>query len=149
MTILLIIGIFFGIVPKCDCVQMGYAEEKHDGQSKYNFNQLLDAIAIVESNNNPSAVGDNGRAVGAYQIHEIYVDDVNRILGKPYFSYADRWDAEKSRQMVYIYLNHYGRGKTTEAMARIHVGGPKGYKKKSTLRYWQKIKRVLDNEKHS
>lgn len=31
---------------------------------------FLDAVAVIESNNNPNAVGDSGRAIGAYQMHQ-------------------------------------------------------------------------------
>jgi len=113
------------------------------GPSTYNFDDLLNAIAVVESRNDPNAVGDGGKAIGAYQIHRIYVDDVNSILGWRFFSYKDRWSAAKSREMVGVYLRHYGKGKSLEAMARIHNGGPKGDKKKSTLDYLEKIKKEL------
>ena len=122
------------------------------------FAQLLDAIAIVESNNNPDAEGDFRRdvpmAIGAYQLWKIYVDDVNRIYGSE-FSYDDRWDAAKSREMVRLYLIHYGKrysrltGKpcTLEVLARIHNGGPNGFKKEATKKYWSKVKKELDKMK--
>lgn len=117
--------------------------------------QLLDAIAIVESNNNPNARGDFRRgvpmAIGAYQLWKIYVDDVNRIYGTEY-DYEDRWDAAKSREMVRLYLVHYGKrysrltGKpcTLEVLARIHNGGPNGFRKEATKSYWKKVQKVLD-----
>jgi len=112
--------------------------------------RLLDAIAIVESENNDHAVGDNGNAVGRYQLWRTYVDDVNRISHKN-FSYDDRRDPVKAREMVRIYLRHYGRvyerrtGKqaTSEVLARIHNGGPRGYQKTATLKYWMKIQKAL------
>ncbi len=39
-----------------------------EGISLGDWNDLLEAIRIVESNNNPDAVGDNGNAIGVYQI---------------------------------------------------------------------------------
>lgn len=114
--------------------------------------RLLNAIARVESNNNPRAEGDrdkngNPRAIGMYQIWKIYVDDVNRMSSKK-FTYEDRWDARKSREMVRIYIafysRHYkrttGREATVEVMARIHNGGPSGWRKDETRSYWKKIK---------
>jgi hypothetical protein len=118
----------------------------------------LDAIAVVESNNNPNARGDFRRgipmAIGAYQLWKIYVDDVNRIYNTD-FEYEDRWDAAKSREMVRLYLIHYGKrytrltGKpcTLEVLARIHNGGPNGFKKDATKKYWQKVKKELDKMK--
>jgi hypothetical protein len=109
------------------------------------FSDLLDAIEWVESKGDPWAVGDNGDAVGAYQIHEIYVRDVNRIglLGHN-FDFQDREDPVKSRKMVTIYLKHYGG--TFEEMARKHNGGPQGHKKESTKAYWLKVKARMERE---
>lgn len=113
------------------------------------YERFLDCLASVESGGNPQAIGDGGRAVGIFQLWKIYVDDVNRIIGKPQFDYADRLNPDKSRAMVKVYLNHYatekrlGRPATFEDMARIHNGGPNGYKKSSTVKYWQKIKRRM------
>jgi len=104
---------------------------------------LLDAIEFVESRGQSDAVGDKGNAVGAYQIWKIYVDDVNRILGQDKYSYDDRWDKGKSREMVRVYLRHYGKG-SLESMARIHNGGPNGWKKESTKKYWLKVKARME-----
>jgi hypothetical protein len=132
----------------CGCKEV-VANDKSD------FEKLLDAICIVESNGKADAVGDNGKAVGAYQLHKIYVDDVNSFpevkkAGKHY-TYEDRLDPEKSREITRWYLIHYGRvyqnsGKTLtlEVFARIHNGGPNGYKKKATEAYWVKVKAELD-----
>ena len=45
---------------------------------------LILALAMVESSFNPSAVGDNGDAVGLLQIHECVIQDVNRVYGTSY-----------------------------------------------------------------
>lgn len=111
---------------------------------------LLPALAGVESNNNAHAIGDNGCAVGILQIHPGYVQDVNRIAGTN-FTLEDRKCADKSFQMATIYLQHYGKayyhttGKTPtlEVLARIHNGGPCGYKKQVTIKYWTKVRRKL------
>jgi hypothetical protein len=42
--------------------------------------KLLRAIAIVESNADHEAIGDRGKAVGAWQMHEAAWDDANRLL---------------------------------------------------------------------
>jgi soluble lytic murein transglycosylase-like protein len=104
---------------------------------------LLDAIAHVESNNNPNAVGDNGRAIGSYQIHRRYWQDGIRILGVDW-KYRDARDPHKARQIVRAYLRYYGKGKSLLDMARIHNGGPNGHKKKATLGYSRKVKRILE-----
>ena len=113
------------------------------------FKDLLDAIEIIESGGDCNAVGDNGRAVGAYQIHLCYLEDANKQSWHKIFTENDRYDRQKSREMVRLYMDRYatygrlGREPTLEDMARIHNGGANGYKKESTKAYWQKIKRVL------
>jgi len=105
--------------------------------------ELLEAIAAVESSNNPNAYNKAEQAAGLYQIRPIYLEDVNRILGCDKYSLTDRFDPEKSREIVTVYLNYYGRDKDVESLSRIHNGGPKGYKKESTKPYWQKVKEKL------
>lgn len=103
---------------------------------------LLDAIAQVESRNNSRAVGDGGHARGMYQLHRTYWRDGTRIL-KVKWDYNLAFKAEKSRRVVKAYILHYGKGKSLLDMARIHNGGPNGYKKKATLPYARKIAKIL------
>ena len=107
---------------------------------------LFSAIEKTESAN--GIAGKNGEA-GVYQIRTIYVDDVNRIIGRNAYSYNDRFDKELSEQMMMIYINHYctekriGRKPVWEDIARIHNGGPTGFRKNSTKEYWRKVERNL------
>ena len=113
--------------------------------------RLLNALVWVESSRNANAVGDNGKAIGLLQLHKIYVDDVNRILGVKKYSYADRWNPQKSVEMTVVYLKHYGHryerltGKKAsyEVLAKIHNGGPNGWEKIKTNKYWYKVQRYL------
>jgi hypothetical protein len=109
------------------------------------MDRLLDAIAVVESHDNPGAVGDHGRALGMYQIHRSYWAEGTELLGVTW-KYRDARDPQKARQVVRAYLSYYGRGKTLLDMARIHNGGPRGYRKAATLAYARKIEQVLDEE---
>ncbi len=121
------------------------------------LDKLLDAIEQVESSGDAGAVGDNGKAIGAYQIHEIYVDDVNRIIKaskkafrpREHYTYDDRWYKYRCRQMIRIYVIYYGQYADTDASwyeiyARIHNGGPNGWKKESTKEYWKKVQKYLE-----
>lgn len=107
---------------------------------------LMNAIAVVESGNDCSAIGDSGKALGAYQIHSILVDDVNRIYGTS-FKHKDAFDEDYSKIMFYLYSKHYanhisvteGRPATLEDIARMWNGGPDGYRKSITLWYWEKV----------
>ena len=108
------------------------------------FDDLLDAIEWVESKGNSNAVGDGGDAIGAYQIHKVYVRDCNRICGRETYTYEDRYNKSVSRIMVSGWLQHYGG--TFEEMARKHNGGPQGHKKESTKAYWEKVKDRLNRK---
>lgn len=111
-----------------------------------NLEPLIDAIAQIESGGNPSAVGDNGLAVGLLQIHPITVRDCNRILGKEIYGLDDRLDPAKSREMFRVIANHYSRGQSYEVIARRWNGGPNGEKKLSTLKYWDRVKKQLEKD---
>jgi hypothetical protein len=109
------------------------------------MDELLDAIAVVESHDNPGAVGDHGKAIGVYQIHRPYWEEGTDILGVTW-DYRDARDPQKARQVVRAYLSYYGHGRTLLDMARIHNGGPRGCEKAATRAYARKIKQVLDEE---
>jgi hypothetical protein len=106
---------------------------------------LFLAIATVETACNPSAIGDNGQAVGIVQIHPEVVEDVNRLTGTR-FTPAARLTVKQSYYMFRVYLQHYGGegdDATPEKYARIWNGGPKGHKKKATELYWSRLNEIL------
>ena len=107
-----------------------------------NLTNLISALIIVESSNNDLAIGDNTRALGPLQIHRGVVQDVNRITGSNY-----RWEAMtnrvQARAVCAAYLTHYGRGATTEQLARRWNGGPTGDRKPATVAYWRRIQKVI------
>ena len=107
------------------------------------LSNLISALIIVESSGNDLAIGDNGRAVGPLQIHRGVVLDVNRFTGSHY-----RWESmtnrAQARAVCAAYLTHYGKGCTTEQLARKwNGGGPCGEKKAATEAYWNKVKKQL------
>jgi len=116
--------------------------------------RLLDAMELVESNGNPTAVGDNGRAIGCLQLHKCYVDEASRLGGTKY-SYNDRLDRTLSRRMAAAYLRHWGTiyeretGKpaTDEVLAKIHNGHTwwrkGGNVQANVCSYWLKVKARL------
>ena len=112
--------------------------------------KLLDAIRQVESGNNPDAVGDNGNAIGAYQIWECYWKDAIEFDPSIGGEYKDCFDVEYSEKVVLAYWKRYatmkriGRTPTDEDRARIHNGGPNGYKKEATVKYWSKVEVELN-----
>jgi len=105
---------------------------------------LLEAIIQVETRGK-NISGDNGAAAGILQIHKIQVDEVNRILkleNEPErFTYQDRWDQEKSKEMFFITTKYWNREDNYEFenVARCWNGGPTGDEKRSTKHYWDKV----------
>ena len=113
------------------------------------MDRVLAAIRVVESNNNPGAVGDNGNAIGVYQIWTSYWKDATERSGIGGV-YLDCYKPDYADRVVRAYMARYaterrlGRPVTMEDIARIHNGGPNGYKKNATLKYWEKVKKELN-----
>lgn len=113
--------------------------------------RLLHALKMAESGCKSDAIGDRGKAVGILQLHKVYVDDANRIVGYKKYSYNDRYDVSKSEEMARIVLTHYGRhyerktGKrcTDEVLARIHNRGYSQWNDKLGARYWNRVKQFM------
>jgi soluble lytic murein transglycosylase-like protein len=106
------------------------------------LSNLITALIAVESSGNDLAIGDNGRAVGPLQIHRGVVLDVNRITGSNY-RHQDMTNRAAARSVCQAYLMHYGRGATTEQLARRWNGGPTGDRKSATEAFWAKVKKNL------
>jgi len=108
--------------------------------------RLLAAIKQVESGGDANAVGDQGRALGVYQIWESYWRDGVAYVPSIGGCYQDCKDPKYAEFVVRAYLARYapkGKTVTLEMLARIHNGGPRGYLKPATLKYWLKIQKVL------
>ena len=110
--------------------------------------KLLDAICKVESNCDSSQIGDNGDSIGAYQIQYAYWLDAIEFSGIG-GEYDDVLNDDYAQQIVLAYWDRYATMKrlghipTDEDRARIHNGGPNGYKKSATVKYWNKIQNEL------
>lgn len=106
--------------------------------------QLMDAIAAVESDR--GATSSN-----VYQLKPIYVDDVRRITGQRISFEQAVGDPAVSRACIEAYWDYYGaryyrltlRRANAEVLARIHNGGPDGWRRSSTLAYWQRVRAEL------
>ena len=113
---------------------------------------LVSALIHVESRGNDSAIGDRhlvgAEAVGALQIRPIMVREVNRILkiqkSDKRFKLSDRYDREKTIEMFMIWKNFHHSDSDFETIARNWNGGPRGYQKSRTLKYWNKVQKELD-----
>lgn len=67
---------------------------------------LILSIMSVESNFNPTALGKEGDT-GILQLRQIYVDEVNRLLGYKEYNLLDAYDVDRSLEMFDILQNHY------------------------------------------
>jgi len=111
---------------------------------------IISALIYVESRGNDSAYNDSENAAGCLQIRPIMVREVNRILKKTgreeRFDLDDRWDRDKSLNMFHIWREYHHPNSTDEVIARNWNGGPNGFNKESTLKYWKKVKGRLEIE---
>lgn len=108
----------------------------------------LALLLLIESNDNPRAIGDGHKAVGCMQTWKVTVDDANRILRRKVFTYEDRLSRQKSLMIARIVLKHYGRPErlgrpaTVEDYVRMWKSGPNGYAKSDSINHWRKAKAV-------
>ncbi len=125
-----------------------------------NWVLFLAALISVESGGRQAAVGDThmkNRAYGICQIRKPYLQDVNRIAGTSFTMDDVRASETLSKWCTVTYIRHYGArytrltGKplTPEVAARIHNGGPNGWKRKSTDAHWEKVRTTLKENQHA
>ena len=108
---------------------------------------FIRAIGQIESKNIDSLIGDYGRAIGRYQIHDICVtgSGLKDLLN---YQHKDMEDSVKAEHVFwaamgvhcYTYAQKHRKYPTYEELARMWNGGPNGYKKESTLGYLKKFK---------
>jgi len=113
-------------------------------------NRLIEALIQVESNGKEDCIGDKHLiipSVGVLQIRPIMVREVNRILKRlgedKRYKNKDRYSREKSVEMFTIWRDYHHQNDSDEVIARCWNGGPKGYKRKATLYYWEKVQKAL------
>ena len=118
------------------------------------FSPLIAVLIMVESSGNDLAIGDNGDSVGCLQIQMGVIKDVNRIYTVTYKE-EDRYNRSSSKDICQYYLNYWVKKayvcvefpkdqtfNVNEIAARIWNGGPNGFKKNNTIKYWNKVKRI-------
>lgn len=116
--------------------------------------RLISALILKESSGNDEAIGDKhlkNKAYGPLQIRQPAVDDYNRWHGTKLKAEDCLGNRKLSVAICESYLAHYatekrlGRTPTDQDRARIWNGGPNGYKKESTEKYWCGVKRILES----
>ena len=117
----------------------------------YTWRETLDAIRYVETGTHKTGVGvvgDGGHALGPYQIWMRYWLDARMDKGTHRLCLTSK---AYSEEVVRRYMLRYSEKCTTrllegrgtladvERIARIHNGGPKGYTRIATRKYWHKV----------
>jgi hypothetical protein len=110
--------------------------------------EIRDVLKFVETENKPTAVGDQGRSFGVLQIQWVAIQDVNDKFGTQY-THEDAFNVACAEEIFELYLDIWtrnlerreGRKATTEDIVRIWNGGPTGYKRDTTLKYFRKYLR--------
>lgn len=105
---------------------------------------LLDAMAMVESGNNPKAYNAREDAVGAYQVRKPVVKDLNRVYGTKH-KLKEFYSRVLSRWAVVSYARIYG-WKQPEEIARCWNGGPDGPTEPETRDYWKRVRAIMEAE---
>ena len=149
IELLCTLGAIFAFVTLAFVATCGVVNAQPQTQYTAQQEALLDALIQVESNGKDDAVGDNGNAIGCLQIWKIYWTDAVERSGIG-GSYKDCYDRAYAKSIVDAYMTRYAREAWTnpkkfdaEKCARIHNGGPKGYRKQATEKYWKKVQKVL------
>lgn len=89
--------------------------------SEWETTQL--ALILTESQMDSLAVG-KANDLGILQITPIFVDEVNRLVGKDQFTHQDALSPTKSLQMLAIYQEHKNPSHDTDKAIQLH--NPKG-----------------------
>ncbi|MCM1311679.1 MAG: transglycosylase SLT domain-containing protein [Roseburia sp.] len=104
---------------------------------------LITAIAQVESEGRADVVSKCGRYVGYLQISKILVRQCNQIVGYNKYTYSDRLNKEKSKQMFIDYQEYFNPEGNMEKAIRLWNSGDLNCMKRkaSTDGYYKKVMR--------
>ncbi len=108
---------------------------------------VIDVLVQMESEGRVSIIGDGGNAYGCLQIWQDNLTDANQVMGTKWTlqDMLGTAGAARSRVVLRAYMSRYctfrqiGRQPTLVDAARIWNGGPKGWRKNSTLVYADKF----------
>lgn len=119
-------------------VRVPAISDKKEAMDKVVWERLVHAICMVELGCDDKAKNKVSSASGRFQMLKVYVDEVNRIKGKRLYSYKDRFDPVKSREMFEIYQSHHNPTKDIDKAIVLHRG-------KKVKSYIRKVKQEMCN----
>lgn len=111
--------------------------------------RIIEKLIVIETNGK-NLIGDSGRAFGILQIHKIAVREYNQTYRTKY-KHEDMFDEKISKKVcigllekgINIYKNKYKTKPSEQEIVRMWNGGIyTGYKKQSTVKYWNKYKNI-------
>lgn len=136
----------------CAMLMASLAVNAQKKSESYDWNKVINAIAMVESKGNPKAFNPNGNCAGILQITKILVRECNQILEKrkssKRYTYSDRYDAKKSKEMFILLQEHFNPEHNIEKAIKCWNCGfyhktKDGWKSKS-IGYWKKVMKYYD-----
>ena len=107
------------------------------------YKQVWEAVCLVESGGDPLAYNEGEKSVGIAQIRAIMVRDHNQRTGDNYRP-EDMFCPHISETVFLAFASQYHYS-DIERISRGWNGGAKGMKKQSTIKYYNKVKELLNN----
>lgn len=111
-----------------------------------NWNRLISSIIYVESKNDPNAIGTKN-SIGCLQITPIYIEQVNKVLGKNKYKLKDRFNKRKSIEIFNLYQDHFNPEKDINLAIKLHNPRASHLYRDSIMCKYDKIK--LPNNKNN
>lgn len=117
-----------------------------------NLDSFISAIGKVESNNNPKAIGDNGRSLGIYQIQLACYLDAKKFDKSIHFNYQSLTNTNNSKRILIAYLKRWEslavQQGDWQTLSRLWNGGcnwrnKTGPAKRNLDSYVQKVEMIL------
>lgn len=123
----------------CAMLMASLAVNAQKKSESYDWNKVINAIAMVESKGNASAKSKD--CVGLLQIRPVLVNDCNEYLklkkSNKRYTLKDRLNPNKSKEMFILYQKRYNPTNNIEKAIRLWNGGC-GYSKAKTENYYRK-----------
>jgi hypothetical protein len=148
-----VLGLNLGMIVGKDMVKDEINQQEQNLEPKtpiiediVNYNSIIEKLSILESGNNPDAIGDHGKAFGILQFHDIAVHEHNNQFNTNY-THQDCFNPEISKLITENLLRlgaelHYHKCRVPaneSDLVRMHNGWIyRGANKESTLIYLEK-----------
>jgi hypothetical protein len=128
----------------CAMLMASLAVNAQKKSESYDWNKVINAIAMVESKGNASAKSKD--CVGLLQIRPVLVNDCNEYLklkkSNKRYTLKDRLNPNKSKEMFILYQKRYNPTNNIEKAIRLWNGGCR-YSKAKTEKYYRKTLKYL------